>query len=392
MLLAKSSRRMCLGIGFVLLVMGCTPISGTPIPETSQPSPSPLALTMPPVQNTATVEATVNFIMDQFLADHSGGVEGLAFSPDSRTLASIYKDGTIVLWDVNTRQSIRSFAGGGETGGLGMMLGFAFSPDGKSLATKANGVAPVLWDVATGQSIEVESGLSHSDGMALSSDGKLLAYGKCEGLDSAAHCSQYEIALWGMDTHQFVGPPLSFRVYAPAPLGLLFSPDGKILAAMSSGTTGSGQIELFNVDTRQPFEAPLGGDVQFSSMAFSPDGKFMALGAIGGVIYIWDVQSHQVISELRGETGMVTSVIFSPNGKILASQILAPSSENIPQKIVLWDMDSLQTMGQPLTGQSATGREVGLISIAFSPDSMTLASGTDDGVIILWNIVYRRTR
>ncbi len=390
MLLTKPPRRIWIGIGSILLVFGCTFTSSTPTPEISQPSPSPLTPTMPPIQNTATAEATVKFILGQTPTDPDGGVEGLAFSPDGRILASAYKNSKITLWDINTQQSIQSFTGEGEMGELGWMPGFVFSPDGKSLVTKANGVAPVLWDVATGQSIEVERGSSHSDGMALSPDGKLLAYGKCAELNPRSQCSQYKIVFWDVDTRQLVGQPLDFRVGAAAPLGLLFSPDSKTLAVMSSGTTGSGKIELFNVDTRQPIESPLGGAGQFSSMAFSPDGDFMALGKIGGVISIWNVKSYEVVSELRGETSMVTGIKFSPNGKMLASQILVPSTEYIPhEKIVLWDMSSLQTIGQSLTGQSATGSEVGLISIAFSPDNMTLATGTDAGTILLWNLAAK---
>ena len=111
----------------------------------------------------------------------------------------------------------------------------------------------------------------------------------------------------------------------------------------------------------------------------------MALAGIPGVIHIWDVTSRQVVSQLTGEKGLVTGVIFSPNGKILASRILIPGA-NPKEKIVLWDMDTLQTIGQPLTGQAETGSEVGLISMAFSPDGRILASGTDDGDIILWDL------
>jgi WD40 repeat protein len=42
-------------------------------------------------------------------------------------------------------------------------------------------------------------------------------------------------------------------------------------------------------------------------------------------------------------------------------------------------------IGRPLTVQDVTGNEAGLISMTFSPDGMTLASGTDEGVIILWD-------
>lgn len=386
-MLRTRSLRILLGIGFMLLMVGCIPVSDGSTSEVSglpRPTLTPPTL---PVQNKATIEATVKFIIDKPLVDETGGVQGLAFSPDDKTLASLYKSGEIILWDIDTRQSLRSFSGGGEVNGLGIMPGFAFSPDGKWLVSKANGAAPVLWDIATGQSTEVESGLSHGDGMALSPDGKLLAYGKCAELNSQSHCGQYEIVLWDVASRQPAGQSLLFSVGAPAPLGLSFSLDGKILAVMSSGTTGSGRIELFDVLTRQSIALPLGGDVQFSGMAFSPDGKFMALAGIPGMIYIWDLESHKTFSTLIGERSMVTGVIFSPNGKRLASRILVPSTESIPhEKIVLWDMNSLQTIGRPLTGQDATGSEAGLISMAFSPDGMTLASGTDEGVIILWNL------
>ncbi len=388
MLLAKSLRTR-IGIGLILLAVGCTPALGAPTLVASTPSLSPPPPTTPPTQNTSTVLATVKFVIGQPPTDNSGGVEGLAFSPDGKSLASTYENGEIILWDVDTHQAIRSFPGEGGAGGLGMMTGIAFNPDGNALVSVsyANGLTITLWDIATSQSIEVERDLSHGNGMALSPDGQLLAYGKCKELDPWSHCSQYEIILWDVTTHQPIGQPPEFHAGAPAPLGLLFSPDGKTLAVMSSGTTGSGIVQLFDVGTRQLIASPLEGEEQLSSMAFSPDGNFMALGNIAGVIYIWDMKSHQVFSQFTGEKGLITGMTFSPDGKTLASQILIPSTDDTPkQKILLWDMDSLQTIGQPLTGQATTGSEVGLISMAFSPDSMTLASGTDDGVIILWDL------
>lgn len=389
-------------MGLFFLITGCTLPSATPTLPTSPPSPSPLAPTIvaptliPPtltvVPNTPTVEApAIQFLLAQPPAEEgNGSVEGLAFSPDGQILAALYEKGKVILWDVKTHQSIRSFAGRGETGGFGAMPALAFSPDGKFLATKANGVAPVLWEVASGQPIEVESALEHSDGLALSPDGRLLAYGKCEELDSRSSCRQYQIVLWEVNTRRPVGQALRFRVGATAPLGLLFSPDGKTLAVMSSGTTGSGKIELFDVETRLPIESPPEGLGQFSGMAFSPDGECMALARIGGVISIWDRKSHEISAEIKGEAGVVTGVTFSPDGKMLASRLLVPGSGPTPhEKVVLWDRASLQAIGQPLTGQLATGSETGFISLAFSPDGLALATGTEEGVIVVWNLAAK---
>ncbi len=385
MLLAKSLR-MLLGIGFVLLAIGCAP-ANTPMSETSaQPLLSPTS-TVPTTQITPTDQTPpAGLIINQPPGENNGEVVGLAFQPDGKVLASLYRNGKIILWDVDTYQIIQSLPGGGEISGLGIMPGFAFSPDGKFLVSISNGGTPILWTVATGQSIEVERDLSSGNGMALSPDSTMLAYGKCAEVSLNFICTQYTIILWDIATHQPVGQSLIFNVGASAPVGLLFSPDGKTLAAISSGTTGSGKIELFDVVTRQSIVSPLGDEEQFSGMAFTPDGKFMALGSIGGVIYIWDVKSHEVVSRLISEHGLVTGMAFSPNGKILATRIFIPSTKNIlHEEIVLWDMNSFQMIGQPLTGQAVTGNDVGLISTAFSPDGTTLASGTDDGVIILWS-------
>lgn len=389
-MLRAKSLRMLLGIGFVLLAVSCTPNSNTPMPEAStQPLLSPTS-TVPTAQITPTVQTPAGLMISQPPGENNGEVVGLAFQPDGKVLASLYRNGKIILWDVDTYQIIQSLPGGGEIGGLGIMPGFAFSPDGKFLVSISNGGTPILWTVATGQSIEVESNLSRGNGMALSPDGTMLAYGKCAEVSINSICTQYMVILWDVATRQPVGQSLTFNVGASAPLGLLFSPDGKTLAAINSGTTGSGKIELFDVVTRQSIASPLGGEEQFSGMAFTPDGKFMALGSIGGVIYIWDVKSHEVVSRLISEHGLVTGMTFSPNGKMLATRIFVPSTENIlHEEIVLWDMNSFQMIGQPLTGQAVTGNDVGLISTAFNPDSTTLAFGTDDGVIILWKLATK---
>ena len=389
MLLTKSVKMWL--IGLVLLAVRCTSVSTTPMPTASPPSLPPSTSTAPSAQNTPTAETPAQLTIIQPPSENNGEAVGLAFHPDGKVLASLYRSGKIILWDVDTRQIIQSLPGGGEIGGLGIMSGFTFSPDGKSLVSKSNGGTPIFWDVVTGQSIEAERDLMRGNGMVLSPDGKLLAYGKCTKLDASSICNRYEIILWDVLTHQPVGQPLIFTAGGLAPLGLLFSPDSQILAVMSSGITGSGRIELFDVATRQPIISPLGGEVQFSSMIFSPDGKSMMLGSIGGMIYIWDIKSQEVVTQLIDERGSLTGMTFSPDGKILASRILIPSSESIPQeKIVLWDMNSFQVIGQPLTGQAATGNDVGLISTTFSPDGSILAAGTTDGAIILWDLATSR--
>jgi WD40 repeat protein len=74
------------------------------------------------------------------------------------------------------------------------------------------------------------------------------------------------IHLWGVDTGQTIGKPLTG--HTDRVMALAFSPDGHRLASASWDRT----IRLWNVDTGQSVGAPLAGHTDFvSSVAFSPE-------------------------------------------------------------------------------------------------------------------------
>ena len=81
---------------------------------------------------------------------------------------------------------------------------------------------------------------------------------------------------------------------------------------------------------------------------------------------------------LTGHTGAVFSVAFSPDGKTLASG-------SADHTIRLWDVATGSPIGQPLTGHTGT-----VLSVAFSPDGKILASGSVDDTIRLWDMFTGR--
>ena len=91
-------------------------------------------------------------------------------------------------------------------------------------------------------------------------------------------------------------------------------------------------------------------------------------------VRLWDADTGQPIGQpLTGHTDAVCSVAFSPDGKRIVS--------GVGDKTVrLWDADTGQPIGQPLTGHTDS-----VNSVAFSPDGKRIASGSDDNTVRLWD-------
>ncbi len=100
-----------------------------------------------------------------------------------------------------------------------------------------------------------------------------------------------------------------------------------------------------------------------SSVAFSPDGRYLASGSHDNTIKVWQVASGKLLRTLKGHSDYVRSVAFSPDGRYLASA----SHDNT---IKVWQVASGELL-RTLKGHSDL-----VWSVAFSPDGRHLASGS----------------
>src|SRR5439155_7759484 len=163
-----------------------------------------------------------------------------------------------------------------------------------------------------------------------------------------------------------------------------------IAATLVSGTAqGARAMNNISNQTGSPF---MGHIEAVASLAFSPDGVTLASGSCAqaetkpdgtqlgfknvcqlGEIRLWNVATGQQVGQpLTGHAGTVSAVAFNPDGKTLASGALDGS-------IMLWDAMTGKAVGQPLANQGKP-----ITGLAFSADGKTLASATDQ--IQLWDV------
>jgi len=161
-----------------------------------------------------------------------------------------------------------------------------------------------------------------------------------------------------------------------------FSPDGKTIATAAL----VGTVEWWTVDKDQSHTLRATANTnndRAQAMAFSPDGKILAVGggssgADSGIVILWDAQTHQQMpTKIKGHEGVgvnVTSLAFSPTD----NHILAVGGTD--KTVELWNVSTGKLIAHPLEAHKFP-----VTSVAFSPDGKTIASGDSSGVVNVWS-------
>jgi WD40 repeat protein len=306
---------------------------------------------------------------------HENWIGCLAWSSDSRIIASGSRDNTIRLWDSATGREMCSCPGHGVKGdaakdGVSQLL---FSSDAKTLLSLGHDNTVRVWHTATGKELRRFAGYQEPVWtVGLSPDGKTVGAvikqaasttKTSPGEQTTVTDRPYaaEVWLWDTDTRKQIN-----RWPLPGDLSLtLFSPDFKTLVTAARKGEKSDKIKVW--DPRTGILLRSFGEIPFTA-AFSRDGKRLAV-TMPEYFQVWDVATGKELNRLpHDHGGTIWNVAMCPDGNLLT---WGP--------IQFWD--------------GATGKEIrrfggrshGFYQIAFSPDGKLLAGGATDQ-IGLWDV------
>ena len=316
-------------------------------------------------------------------------LEAVAFSPDSKLLATGSRDDTLRVYDIEQGTSAGrwKFERRIET--------VVFSSDGRYIAAGSRDKRAAVFDLETKQ--RVGPWLEHGGEVhvvALNEDATLMATGATDGM----------VRVWEI--------PDGILRYAyrhnegKDVRDVQFSPQGKlVLSASDDGTArlwdaeNNGELQIFehnasvrvarfnrtgtllvtasedgtarvwDVESGRPESEPLRHDGAAQAVVFSPDSAFVLTGAEDDTSRLWDIRSGTQVHRW-GHREQVNGVTFSPDGKLAVT-----ASDD--KTVRIWEVDSgREISGSPLIHSNEIKK------VEFSSDGRWLATMADDNVRI----------
>ena len=292
---------------------------------------------------------------------HSDIVRAVAWSPDSRRLASGSDDKTVQVWDITSGQSLAIYEGHSSK-----VNAVAWSPDGNWLASSSWAGTIQVWDAVTSQPRPTYKGhAKHVNAIAWSPDSTRLVSGGYIG----------HVEVWDAASGQSLTVIESSSEDTCGGDAVAWSPDGRRLASSSNLT-----VKVWDATSDQRLTNYAGHARQVMTIAWAPDSRRLASGDIGGTVQVWVATTKRCLTTYTGykDGGTVYALAWSPDGKYIVSGG-DDWRGNRDTTVHVWDAAS----GQHLN--TYTGHVEPVYALAWSPDGKYIASASEDWTVQVWS-------
>ncbi|WP_221323666.1 AAA family ATPase [Actinoplanes sp. L3-i22] len=318
---------------------------------------------------------------------HVGQVFDSAFSPDGRQLATAADDGLVRIWDVASRDLVRSIPTAGKPGKV------AYAAGGTLVDATANHRLEIR-DAATGKLRETVPLVGLQTDLDVSPDGSLVAVSTSQGPDDVftdADPKKFDqIVVYDVVRREVRARfrPASADKPTPKatgdksiddkedPYAVAFSSDGSTLMATLTSNTAyipSTVLQRWRIsDLAMDGTYPL-GKYQAGDIAVSPVDGSVAVAGTNGFVEVRSADGARQLWTTPPQIQQIDSIEFSPDGRTLAST-------EFNGRVHLWDTGS-HALAATLTGHGSRSN-----ALAFSPDSKLLASAGFDWTFGVWRL------
>ncbi|HEY7312346.1 MAG TPA: hypothetical protein VH643_23485 [Gemmataceae bacterium] len=358
----------------------------------------------------------------QRLAGHQGGF-GLALCcPDGKTLVSFGADFMVRQWDTVTGKELTKRRPMLDDAPRHAINFAAFSPDGKTVLSADSGLEKStirFWNPLTAvETRRLSEERDYFGTRVLSPDGKTLAAVADSGsgkerrwrirlVDAATgkerrslnsedewvNCLCFSpdsktlfaaagetVRFWNIATGKESRPDVTNKHWHI--IEMACSPDGETLALAhnESGIREATMVTFLSRTGKQKENGFSTGFTVFQSLAFSPHGRFLAVGSRHGSVLVLDASSAKRQQSFSSAGGLV---VFSPDSRLLATSGMGRwgGGESLASTICVWEL---------ATGRQRcrfTGHLDPVQALAFSPDGRLLVSGSQDTTLLVWDMM-----
>ena len=321
------------------------------------------------------------------LRGHTNIVTSLALSADGTQIASASLDRTLRVWNAATGESVAVIRGPQPAVYL-----LKITPDANSLVTAetvAAGTILRIWDIKTGKQIR----LIKREDAAVSSiffSGRTMLVADESGEDDATGAlttydlvtgrllqTRQEMLCGVSDNAKWIAIDSSNRKARRATIvdlvkdrpfatlsgqvsRVMFSTTGEWLAYESS----SGDTAVVRRTAGGPAYTIHGRSAEFSMVALSPDGRWLATAGADFSLHIWDVETGKLAHGISGEY-TPSAIAFSPDGRRVA---VNGGGTDLGSAVQVWDIERRAQVAAPKVKRAVSG-------LAFSKDGEFLAVG-----------------